>query len=106
MFINTSLTNVEIPAWVEEIGENAFEGCQKLKIVKISNDSELKKINGSAFKGCISLSDINNLPNSMSEIGNSAFNGCISLRTFSFSSSTTSTNKKLKFGDDSFNGCN
>ncbi len=59
---------------VEEIGENAFNGCWLLKSVK---GAKLKKVGENAFYACIELSQLD-LP-ALEEIGEMAFRLCESL---------------------------
>ena len=75
---NKKITKVSVPATVKIIGENAFEGCTKLKTVVFGENSELQKISNNAFKGCTVLSSIN-LPNGLLQIGTLAFYECASI---------------------------
>ena len=51
VFDCTSLTSVEIPSSVTEIGNSAFEGCSSLTSIVIPES--VTKIEFGAFDGCI-----------------------------------------------------
>ena len=53
-----TLKTVNIPNSIISIGTRAFYGCNTLKNVNISTDSELQEIAGYAFYGCSALTDI------------------------------------------------
>ena len=55
-FKNQSIEEISLPDNIEEIGENAFEGCNKMKKIKLSKN--LKKIKKNAFFDCQALSSI------------------------------------------------
>lgn len=93
-----SLTSIEIPASVEEIGNNSFKNCTSLTAITFEKGSQLKAIRGGGattdlstkkidyhgtFSGCTSLTDIE-IPAKVEEIGASAFEGCSSLVTVTF----------------------
>jgi len=69
---------VALPAGVETIYPNAFEGC--FSVTAVSLPSSLQTIEHSAFTGCSALSAIA-LPAGVSTIGSSAFSHCASLRS-------------------------
>ena len=62
----------QIPQSVLEIGDNAFEDCDLLKI-KFPNS--LVKIGNEAFKSCAGLSQVF-IPNNISHIASGCFSGC------------------------------
>lgn len=68
------------------IKTGAFADCEN--ITKVSADSTLKSIGGSAFSNCISLETVE--LNSPVEMGWQAFAGCTSLESFDFPAGTTS----------------
>ncbi|MDE6289849.1 MAG: leucine-rich repeat domain-containing protein, partial [Ureaplasma sp.] len=80
----TNLKTVVLPWTLEILGSNVFNGCTKLTTVKYSDVDKtideakqipsLKKISGSAFKNCTSLSSFI-IPDTVIEIGESAFYG-------------------------------
>ena len=69
-----SLTSVNIPSSVTEIGVSAFEYCDSLKSVDFSN---VKWIGSHAFHRCTSLTDIE--MSGVGAIGSGAFEYCTSL---------------------------
>ena len=121
----SSLTSVTIPNSVTSIGSSAFYGCSSLTSVTINSDAivskdysyddnisdifgsqvteyiignDVKKIGGSAFYGCSSLTAVT-IPNSVTSIGSSAFSGCSSLTSLTIPNSVTS------IGNDAFYKC-
>ena len=60
---------------VTEIGENAFEKCYDLSVIRFTEDSCLETIGDNVFLKCNSLSDIT-IPNSVNSIGQDAFTSC------------------------------
>ena len=71
-----SLTSVYIPESVVKIGAGAFAGCSNLKSVNIPK--YVSKINDECFYECSSLSSIN-IPDGVTKIGSEAFASCYSL---------------------------
>lgn len=77
-FLNniTTLTEIEIPASVQKIGDHAFAGCSSLETVTFKEaDSKLTTIDTSAFEGC-SLMKLFKLPEGVTTINASAFKDC------------------------------
>lgn len=72
------LLSVFVGASVETIEYAAFEDCTRLKYVEFAKNSELTHIKGSAFSGCVSISNIS-LPEKLTIIDTFAFNGCEAL---------------------------
>lgn len=70
----SGLQQVLIGEGVEEIGEDAFYGCEYLQTVKFQGNT-LKYINASAFYGCSVLDDFQ-IPSSVTKIGDNAFAYC------------------------------
>ena len=70
-----SLTSINIPDSVTEIGERAFWGCKSLTSINIPDS--VTEIGKYAFSWC-KMTSIN-IPNSVTEIGEGAFSECESL---------------------------
>lgn len=83
-FQGSSLTAIELPDSITEIGSFAFSGSEYLKHISGVN---VKRIGSDAFSSCYELRDAD-LPNT-SEIGSHAFNGCERLHYVNFSQSCT-----------------
>lgn len=71
---------------VENIPNDAFNDCTKLKNVTMSNT--INNITYGAFSGCTALTSIS-LPESVTTIGNSAFAGCTNLTYITIPNSVT-----------------
>ena len=84
----SSLTSIEIPSGVTEIGNFAFLSCQNLESVTFGENSQLATIGESAFAGCSSLTSIE-IPSGVTTIGEAAFNDCSSLTSIEIPSSVT-----------------
>ena len=76
--LRTTVTEVNIPVGIENIGDNAFAYCKSLESIIIPNSVE--SIGEQAFDYCISLKSIT-IPNSVEIIGNNAFTSCKSLES-------------------------
>lgn len=72
----TSLTDIELPNSVVELGLAAFNGCTSLSSITLS--SGITEIEEHTFEGCSSLTDLE-IPSSVTAIRGAAFNGCSSL---------------------------
>lgn len=79
-FSNKSLTKVEIPYSITEIGGYCFSGATSLKDVILPNS--LRMFSSSAFAGCTSLTSIN-IPKGVTSIGTTVssliFSSCTNL---------------------------
>lgn len=75
----SSLTEIEIPSSVKEIGKNAFDECSNLADVNFGEDSKLVSIEYCAFYNCSSLTEIE-IPSSVTSIEKFAFEDCTSLK--------------------------
>lgn len=86
-----TLTSVQIPDTVTEIGSNAFYNCTSLKSVTIQDNkpSCVKKIGRQAFMFCSELTDIPIL-DSVTEIDSEAFHHCEELDTVTIPEGVTS----------------
>ncbi len=76
-YIGSDNEVIEIPYFVDSIGDNAFKNSGR-KITKIVLNEKLKSIGKNAFSGLTNLQEIN-LPNSLRYIGDGAFSRCSSL---------------------------
>ena len=81
---------------VAKIGDNAFDGCQRLTSVTIPNS--VTSIGDHAFDCCYDLTSVN-LGNSVTSIGNYAFYFCNQLRSITIPNSVTT------IGDHAFQEC-
>ena len=93
----SSLTTVNLPDTVTDIGDRAFEGCRSLGEFKFPN--ALKTVGEQALKDCESLSVIT-VPSGTKSIGFGAFQGCeyLSDITLPFVGKTESDAKDTHFG--------
>ena len=94
-------SDLEIPATIDSlpvdgIEDNAFEGNENLKSVKLPDS--VSSIGDSAFYNCTALTDIP-LPDSIWTIGNYAFANCAGLTNFSIPDTVR------VIGSGAFNGC-
>ena len=85
-FYACNITGVTIPNSVTNIGSSAFNGCYKLKNVKLGN--QIISIGNYAFSGCDSIVEIT-VPNSVKSIGNDAFENCTGLISITIPDSVT-----------------
>lgn len=94
-----SLESIVIPLSIEYIEDFAFRGCDELKTITFSNESNLKGIGYCAFKKCSKLVNIDfrNCSN-LQEIEEGAFENCVALNNLVFNSSMT-------IGENAFKGC-
>lgn len=72
-FVRTSIEEIDIPGSVKSIIPNTFFDSRNLKKVIINEGTT--KILGSAFKNCVSLTDVY-LPSTIEHIHEDAFIGC------------------------------
>lgn len=73
------LTEVVLPASIEEICEGSFQCCSSLARVSFVEGSNLKTIGKFAFRCCESLKTFD-FPSLLERIENKAFNGCLNLK--------------------------
>ena len=92
----TSLTSVEIPSFVESIGDETFYNCTSLRNVGMANG--VQEIGQAAFSGCNSLTGIV-IPSSVTAIGKNVFADCTSLRTVTIGGGIT------EIANYAFDGC-
>ena len=93
---NQDATEIVIPNYVTNIGDNAFNGCTGLTSVTISNG--VTSIGYRAFEGCIGLTSIT-IPDSVSSIGGMVFRNCTGLTFVTIGNGVTS------IGGYAFYGC-
>ena len=93
-FYCKSLTSINIPDCVTSIG--VFFDCDSLTSINIPDS--VTSIGDYAFSGCDSLTSIN-IPDSVTSIGDYAFSGCDSLTSINIPDSVTS------IGDYAFSDC-
>ena len=79
-FYGSSVENVVLPNTVEEIWDDAFDGCKNLKTIQFSTN--LKMIGYQSFRRCASLEKVT-LPNGLETLGTKAFDSCSALREVS-----------------------
>ncbi len=84
-----SLTTLNLPAYVTEIGARAFYGCVSLKSVTFAEGSKLANIADGAFMKCHALEAIN-LPGALQTIGVGAFFECVALESVIINEGTLS----------------
>lgn len=82
------LTSFHIPSSTMYVDNNAFKDCVNLKIVTFGLNSKLMYIGGSMFFNCVKLETIV-IPSSVKEICTYAFFGCESLTEIVIPSSVT-----------------
>lgn len=72
-----AITKVSIPNSVEDIGENAFFGCQELEDITLG--SGIKTIKSYTFASCINLRKIE-IPDNVLNVEQNIFEGCNSFK--------------------------
>ena len=82
-FQRTSLQTITIPASVEKMGWNVFNGAKKLTNVTFEKGSHLKSIEFAAFGGATALETID-IPPYVTTIGPGAFSGATNLKQVTF----------------------
>ena len=96
---NSSITKINIPATVTDIGSNAFFSCYSLNEVNFQGTPQLTSIGDNAFSSC-ALTSIT-IPQSVTDIGSNAFFFCYSLNEVNFQG----TPQLTSIGDNAFSGC-
>ncbi len=88
---------INLPKFINSIGENAFAGCNTLLTIVIPES--VTSIGANAFAGCIKLQSIS-IPEGVTSLGANAFSGCSSLKKIMIPESITS------IGANAFAECN
>ena len=83
---NLYIESITIPSTVTVIMDSAFDSCENLKTVNLSQG--LKTIDYYAFGNCRSLTSIE-IPEGVTTVVNDAFQGCINLESVSIPSTIT-----------------
>lgn len=81
----TSITTVNLPSSITQIGSSTFSGCANLTNINLGN---IRSIGYGGFMNCTSLITVN-LTGITSSVGTSAFQGCTNLTTIDLSDSVT-----------------
>ncbi len=92
----SKLKSINIPDGVVRIGQEAFSDCHSLENIEIPNSVNV--IEGSVFARCKNLKNVT-LPNAVKEIGGGAFWNCESLESISIPDSVE------YIGNMAFSGC-
>ena len=93
----TSLTGINIPNTVREIGGFAFDWCSKITSVTFAKHCPLISIGDNAFE-CCSMTELT-LPDMLNSIGYYCFNVCYSLASVNF------PNRLKEVGGFAFRNC-
>lgn len=92
----TALKKIVLPGRVSAVGKWAFRGCRRLQSVTLPE--AVTELSDNVFNGCSGLTEVV-LPDTMTAIGVRAFLGCSSLQRVALPSALTGV------GNDAFNGC-
>lgn len=87
-FKNQNIKSVVMPDTIEEIGESAFENCEKLEYVKIPPSVEI--IGKKSFKDCTLLTcvDFGEINDNLKRIDKEAFADCTNLKELTLPGNT------------------
>ena len=100
--LENALTEIVIPASVEEIGNNSFHNCTQLQNIIFEEGSNLTTIGEQAFRNVMSVEEYI-IPSNVNTIANEAFMGNKDLKRFyypsraSFGESVFYTSNKLEY---------
>ena len=97
-----TISSIEWPEALEEIGDNAFFWCERLKITELPNG--LKSIGTNAFYRCYAIKELT-IPASVITIGDRAFEYCFAINSF-YLHFTSSENKIETYANSWFLNCN
>lgn len=96
----SALDNVKIPQKTTEILDSAFFNCISLTNIEIAENSKLKTLGKSSFRGCYSIIEFSLMnASSLTLIDDSAFQFCTNLTSIDVPSSVKT------LGDHAFTGC-
>jgi hypothetical protein len=87
---NIVLLGIENESKLEKISNSAFQDCQRLIFILLSNAKKLTEIGSKSFYNCPSLCGYDKtllLPDSLQTIGDEAFYGCMNVQKLSLPSS-------------------
>lgn len=87
-FYQSSITEITIPASIQELKSNTFRNCRSLTEVSFSGEG-LEEIGEGAFAECVVLSNLP-IPSTVTTIGSSAFNQCNALTSLCIPAGVTS----------------
>ncbi len=90
---NTTITNLNIPNTVTNIGDNAFYGSA---ISSLTLPSSLTTIGNNAFGDCSNLTSLT-IPSGVTQIGNYAFGGCFNVSTINYNATNCNDVSKNSF---------
>jgi hypothetical protein len=96
------LKEVKLPEFLENLGNNTFNGCKLLASIKLP--ASLKTIGASAFSDCHALASIN-LPAALETIGQNAFTRCKALRFLQLPASLKTIESTAFGGSSAANAC-
>ena len=94
----TKLKTVKLPDTVKEIEVKAFQNCTSLE--SINMPKSISVIQSNVFLGCTSLKEIDFTGTDLASIGGDVFKGCTALTAVTFGE-----REKLFIGDYAFDGC-
>ena len=97
------LTAIEIPGYVTKIGKKAFNSCGGLTEIRFSDDAEALEIGESAFVGCSNVKEIY-ISAGVTKIGKEAFKNNSFTSTSSIEKITFAENAVAEIGDSAFEG--
>lgn len=95
----TTIEEIAITGRVAVIGADSFRDCENLARVKLEQESSLRRIETSAFCGCVSLQEMR-IPASLEVIGSKAFMRCKCLVLIDFDPNI------VEIAEDAFQGVN
>ena len=85
---NESLTNVNLPSTIQDIGQYAFSSCSSLTTINIDELSNLRIIRQSAFAYCTNFAIDIVFPSTLVTLYGTAFQSCTKLTGVDFSACT------------------